>query len=607
MTQSENPKTKICQIPGAVAWAHILPYIPTSYEINDSGVFYIKLLKTKGGETKEIPEFVSGPCWISALTRSNQGTEWGYQLHWIDQDENEQSMAFPARKLSEPRAPIAGDLASLGLKIVPGCERRLMAYLGSFCLPSEYRIQSTSQLGWTTGINDVPVFVLPNRAIGIADGERVVFQPEEHSSSTRNMHRKGSLKQWQGFVAKQCNSNPTLLFALCAAFAAPLLKFASLDSGGFHFYGTSSKGKTTTLQAATSVWGCGADPAVSESSYIGRWNTTGNAIEATAAAHNDLLLALDEIGTCDSKNFGKVIYDLFGGRGKSRLQKNSALQPERTWRILGLSSGEISVRQKIEEETSRRAMTGQLIRMIDIPIEIEDRGVIQNSYGMDSKTFVDNFKKQCGEYYGTAGPVFIEKLLETVPDTTQLRQLVQIKIDKHERDLSKGKKLESYQQRVIRRFAVVAVAGHLAIKFEILKATESEINHAVISARDAWLGDEGNKPSVIQGVDAIKEFILRNPGRFPSGVYEDGVLKYAKDLCGYFSTSDGGLYLFTKAGFGEACSGFPRDAVLDELDKRQLLFKNEGGRKMSRHTIHDIGRSRFYAVRKSILVDEGKG
>lgn len=508
-------------------------------------------------------------------------------------------MAFPARKLSEPRAPLAGDLASLGLKIVPGSERRLMSYLGSFCLPPEYRIQSASQLGWTTGESEAPIFVLPNRAIGIADGEKVVFQPEEHSPTTRNMHQKGSLKQWQGFVAKPCTGNPTLFFAICAAFAAPLFKFASLDSGGFHFYGTSSKGKTTALQAATSVWGCGADPAVSESSYIGRWNTTGNAIEATAAAHNDILLALDEIGTCDAKNFGKVIYDLFGGRGKSRLQKNSALQPERSWRIIGLSSGEISVRQKIEEDTGRRAMTGQLIRMIDIPIK--DGGVILNSHEMEPKAFVDNFKKRCGEYYGTAGPLFIEKLLDLVPDATQLRQTIQDEIDKHEEDLSREKELESYQQRVIRRFAAVAAAGFLAVRFGILKASESEVSTSVISARDAWLGDEGNKPLAVKGIETIKEFILRNPGRFPTGFNERGI---AKDLAGYYSIADGGLYLFTKVGFGEACAGFPRDAVLDELDRRQFLFKNEGDRKMSRHTIRDIGRSRFYAVRKSILDEE---
>ena len=595
--KSEN----ICQIPGMVLWGHLLPFFPPTYKIDANGVFFIRIIRRKSGETDKIPELISGPCWVSALTRSNQGMEWGYQIHWVDQDGREHDMAFPARKLSEPRGPLAGDLASMGLKIVPGSERRLMAYLGSFCLPPEYRIQSTAQVGWTTGKNDAPLFVLPDHTIGVAEGEKVVFQPEEYSPTSRNMHAKGTIKQWQGFVAKPCVGNPTLLFAVCAAFAAPLFKFASLDSGGFHFYGTSSKGKTTTLQAAASVWGSGADPAVSESSYIGRWNTTGNAVEATASAHNDILLALDEIGTCDSKNFGKVIYDLFGGRGKSRLQKNSTLQPERTWRILGLSSGEISVRQKIEEDTGRRAMAGQLIRMLDIPIK--DEGVILNSHGITTKDFVDDFKKKCGEFYGTAGPMFIEHLIDSQPDAAQLRQVIQDEIDRQEEDLSRGKDLESYQQRAIRRFAAVAAAGFMAIGLGILKTTESEVSRSVIAARDAWLGDEGNKPLTIKGIEAIREFILRNPVRFPSEFNERGL---ATNLAGYYSTADNGLYLFTKTGFGEACSGFPRDAVLDELDRRRLLFKNEGDRKMSRHSVPGIGRSRFYAVRTSIL-DDDKG
>jgi putative DNA primase/helicase len=240
------------------------------------------------------------------------------------------------------------------------------------------------------------------------------------------MQHQGTLAQWQTFVAAPCKGSPILVFSACVAFAGPLLRFAGLDCGAFHLYGASSKGKTTALQVPASAWGSGADPAISQDSYIGRWNTTGNALEATAAAHNDMLLALDEMGTCDARDFGKVIYDLFGGKGKSCLNKNSTLQAQRTWRIQGLSTGEISVQQKIKEDSGRKPKTGHLVRMVDIPIR---EGVIRETHGKSAGDIAMTLKKATARFYGTAGPAFLEGLIRFKPDTPALQHWIQAEVD----------------------------------------------------------------------------------------------------------------------------------------------------------------------------------
>ncbi len=343
---------------GPVPWAAVQGHVPKGYSLTAKGVF----------RERDEPEFISGPCWVSAMTRSHQSQEWGYVVHWIDQDGKERYAAFSGRKFHVTGSPLVGDLVSLGLKVVPGKERSLLQYLGSFVLPPTFRQRSVVQLGWQEGPEAWPLFVMPEQIVGEAGGERVVFQPEEYSPSVRGLHGNGSLVEWNHQVVGPCAGNPILVFSLSAGFAGPLLKPAGLDSGGFHFYGASSKGKTTALQVGASVWGSGADPAVSDASYISRWNTTGNALEAIAAAHNDILLPLDEMGTFGGRDFGKSVYDLFGGQGKSRLNKNSTLQAQRTWRVFGLSTGEISVRQKIEEEPGRKSKAGQLVRLADVPI-----------------------------------------------------------------------------------------------------------------------------------------------------------------------------------------------------------------------------------------------
>jgi hypothetical protein len=75
-----------------------------------------------------------------------------------------------------------------------------------------------------------------------------------------SMHARGSLAEWQEHVASKATGNPVLLFSLSASFGRPLLKPAGLEGGGFHLHGLTSRGKTTQLQMAGSVWGCGADP-----------------------------------------------------------------------------------------------------------------------------------------------------------------------------------------------------------------------------------------------------------------------------------------------------------------------------------------------------------
>jgi uncharacterized protein (DUF927 family) len=99
-----------------------------------------------------------------------------------------------------------------------------------------------------------------------------------------------------------------------------------------------------------SVWGCGADPAdAPEAAFIRKWNSTANALEGLAAAHTDGVMILDELQSCAAKDFGSVIYNLFGGQGKSAMDASRNLKKQRAWRILSLSTGEISSKQKIEE------------------------------------------------------------------------------------------------------------------------------------------------------------------------------------------------------------------------------------------------------------------
>jgi putative DNA primase/helicase len=109
---------------------------------------------------------------------------------------------------------------------------------------------------------------------------------------------RGTLEDWQQNVARFAVGNSRLVLSISMAFAAALIGPCGMESGGVHFVGPSSTGKTTTLVAAGSVWGGG------DAGYVQTWRTTSNGLEATAAAHNDALLCLDELAQVSSQEAG---------------------------------------------------------------------------------------------------------------------------------------------------------------------------------------------------------------------------------------------------------------------------------------------------------------
>lgn len=570
-------------------WANSEAFVPESFRLDADGVYRVK------GEGEQVR--ISGPVWVSAKTRDHNKNGWGIVVHWIDADASLHQHAFPSHMLHERGAALALALAAEGLSIVPGKERLLLEYLGSF--EPLARLQSVSRLGWLDGDDARAVYVSPDRILGSEQCECIIYQPERYSPTVASMHARGSLEDWKRRVAEQCAGNPILMFFLGAAFVGPLLKYANMDSGGFHLYGDSSKGKTTALQVAASVWGCGADPGVSERSHVRRWNSTGNALEAVAAAHNDGLLVLDELGTCSTQDFGKVVYDLFGGLGKSRLTQDALLRESRAWRIQALSTGEISSTQKIEEFSRNGAKAGQRVRLIDIPI---DDKIIINTHGLAAPQFVDRLKAACAHCYGVAGLEFVARLIALQEHAHDLRRTIVERIEPWTDGVANGLTLDELQRRALRRFALVAVAGQLAAELEILPFKAADLDDAIMGVWDRWHSDTENVTDAERGIRAIREFILRHrEARFRDVIDRDSNGAIVRDLAGYVDRHGGEtLYEFTTGGFKEACFGYNQRDALRELYRRGLLWTNETDRHMAKVTV-DGERLRVYAVKSAIL------
>jgi putative DNA primase/helicase len=218
------------------------------FKVGDSGVYRLTERENKQtGEVETESVYVCSRLDVLAETRDTAGQSWGRLLAIRTREGQVNQWAMPMSMLAGSGEGYRAELLNLGLEVAPGTKARnyLQEYI-STTHPTE-RARCVDRLGWHGS-----AFVLPDRTFGGDSSERVLYQTGAHQDHQFNS--SGSLSEWQD-MAKLAVGNSRLAFAISSAFAAPLLHLAGAESGGFHFRGGSSTGKTTALLVAGSVWG----------------------------------------------------------------------------------------------------------------------------------------------------------------------------------------------------------------------------------------------------------------------------------------------------------------------------------------------------------------
>ena len=465
------------------------------FTVVDSGVWFVGA--DQDGKRKP-PEWICSRLDVEARTRDQDGGGWGYYLAFADPLGNVKQWAMPARMLSADGGEYRATLLNMGLHIAtsPRCRNLLTTYLQSRT-PAEFA-SCTDRIGWHGR-----AFVLPKETIGDS-AERIVFQSD---SAVENTFRsKGTPDQWRERVGALCAGNSRLVFAVACAFAGPLLRPAGMESGGFHYRGDSSSGKTTALKLAASVYG-GA-------SYLQRWRATDNALEAIAAQHCDGLLILDELAQIDPKTAGECAYMLANEQGKARATRTGTPRTRQAWRLLFLSAGELGLADHMAEGM-KRTHTGQEVRMADIPADAgAGMGAFENLHEhAGGAAFAKHITHQAQAVYGATGRAWLQWLTDhadtlkaTIRSVSSALAAAMIPKD------SSGQ-----VERVGARFALVGAAGEMATAAGLTGWPVGESERAARACFAAWLGARGGKGNgeVLAMLRQVRRFLeTHGEGRF---------------------------------------------------------------------------------------------
>ena len=352
------------------------------------------------------PNFVAAPFRVMGETRTDVGEEWGLLLSWDDRDGRPHRWAMPRRLIHKPGNEIAEELEQAGLSC--GSENRqhelLKRYIGGVKITR--RLRCVGRTGWHHG-EAAPVFVLPGREAFGPDAADTILQTD-HAGADAAYGAAGNLVDWQSEVAALAVGNDRLALFVAAAFAGPLLDVLGEQSGGVHLVGCSRTGKSTAAVAAASVWGKPTTDA-----QLRQWRGTANGLEATAAETSDALLILDEMGQADPREVSDVVYMLANESGKQRASRTGMARRRQSWRALFLSTGEITLAQRMGE-AGKRATAGQEVRLVNLPADAgAGLGVFQDLHGRPSAAVLaEELRDAARAHHGTAARAFLARLAQ---------------------------------------------------------------------------------------------------------------------------------------------------------------------------------------------------
>jgi uncharacterized protein (DUF927 family) len=548
-----------------------------TFDVSHRGVFFI--YKDKGGND-QAPVWICACLDVAAKTRDSKSAEWGRLLRWHDDDHTLHQWAVPLQLLQSDGTEMRRELARMGLAISPSKAARdlLTAYVQFW--PVKARARCVDRLGWHGSI-----YVTPSGSVGQED-EAVVFQ-NAHAIEPA-FSSAGSAAEWRESVGRLAAGNSRLVFALSVAFAGPLANVAGEESGGFHFRGASSSGKTTALKVSASVWG---NPAA----YPRLWRATANGLEGLAALHNDGLLILDELSQIDPKEAGEAAYLLANGQGKARASRDGTARQSARWVLLFLSAGEESL-TALMARAGRKSNAGQEIRLADIDA---DAGAGMGAFEVlhDHPTpaaLALAIKDAAMRAHGVVGREWLRFIVSdraTLADT--IAQGITEFVNHAAPNEAAGQVL-----RVARRFALVAVAGELASHFGLTGWIRGEAMRAAHKCFAAWLdsfggSDNREERNLLSQVRAY--FETHGASRFEDmkATQDQRIINRA----GFYRTGADGereFLVLPEAFKREVCNGFDMPTATRVLLAAGWIEPGKDGKNAQKPRLPGIGPSRCY-------------
>nr|WP_314658196.1 DUF927 domain-containing protein [uncultured Pseudomonas sp.] len=529
-------------------------------------------------------EWIATPVTVAARTTNSDDGSEGRFLRLLT-DSGPKEWIIPMEVFGGSGEDARRTLFGMGVIIALKKRGQFMEYLLDQ-RPAEV-FATTCRPGW----HESGAFVLPGRTIG---SDKVRYQASAKGQNLFSV--RGSLEGWKVEVAAKCEGNPVLTLAIGCALAGPLLSLVGVLGGGVHLVGDSSSGKSLAQLIGSSVWG---DPGI----FAASWDMTKGGLEIEASSRNDTMLPLDEIKRADPKRVQEMAYSLANGQGKGTMTRDREARGKLSWRLLALSSGERSLSEHAAI-SGNAAHAGAELRMVDVNAGTRTHRAFDELHGLEGADFHRQLTVAVGANHGHIGPAFVEKLLASDDRPGLLEDFAGIRAQFVEDNAQAG--------RVADRFAVIALAGEMAIAYDLLPWTPGTALADCQLLYGEWLSRVGGGNAEDRQILAgILDFIDKHGSSRFSDVEDQTPDTKVFNRAGYWEVvGTKRLYLFNKSALTEAAHGHGLARVVKALEGAGALAKHDtdrDSRRTKKYRLPAGGSARLYVIDPDAMDSEGGG
>ncbi|KEK50587.1 DUF927 domain-containing protein [Staphylococcus warneri] len=371
---------------------------------------------------------------------------------------------------------------------------------------------------------------------------------------------KGTLESYSKNVFNHIKNLPMVMAMLYASLGSVLLREFGLQPFIVEISGSTSTGKTFTLNLVSSVWGT--------SELITTWGSTKNSIEAMASFLNSFPIFKDDTRNTNPKFVANATYNFSSGESKSRSNINLTLNAKKEWRNIMLSTGEASISNMADEKAG---VSARVVTLQDQP-------------------YPDNFDfttldKAFRENYGTLGIAFI-KQYESKQETYKSA------FDSYQRYFNR-KGSNEIMQRLGHAFALLQVTGEILNDIEGFEHDHFKI---IKQAYDSMIRNNKTIDKPKQFLEEILQYLDANRNNIAGDGYssvKNGDIKaiYKRDyLCILGQTVHDKL-------------GHEIQTITGQWDKKGYLITSKD--RIQKEVRFNSQKNRGYAIKNEIVKELG--
>ena len=372
---------------------------------------------------------------------------------------------------------------------------------------------------------------------------------------------KGTLESYSKQVFNQIKELPMVMVMLYASLGSVLLREFGLQPFIVEISGSTSTGKTFTLNLVSSVWGT--------SDLITTWGSTKNSIEAMASFLNSFPMFKDDTRNTNPKFVANATYNFSSGESKSRSNINLTLNAKKEWRNILLSTGEASISNMADEKAGVSARV----------VTLQDQPYPDNfDFTTLDKAFRDN--------YGTLGISFIKQYQSK-------QESYKSAFESYQRYFNQ-KGSNEIMQRLGHAFALLQVSGEIlndieGFEHDHFKIIEQAYNSMVRNNKTI------DKPK--QLLEELLQYLDANRNNIAGE--------------GYSSVKNGDIKAIYKRDYlcilGETVKEklrYEMQTITGQWDKKGYLIKGEKDR-LQKQVKHKTVKYRGFAIRQEVLEELG--